>query len=119
MIPTRIAPSVAPTSGTRSSRKITTASDQRLAERARDVVAHGVGDPVEQAPEPGAALRPLAIRDPVEPAAAGAEHEQAQHEDRDAREDGVHEPEADVGEDPSGVADAPGQRARLLLQLGR
>ena len=70
MMPTRIAPSVAPTSGTRSSRKMITAASprtgrrgssarcrrgrrrQRLEERPADVVADRVADPVEEAVEP-------------------------------------------------------------------
>ena len=92
--------------------------DERLAERAGHVVADGVADPVEQPVQPLLPSGALARRDPVQPVASRADHEQAEHEDRDAGEDRVHQPESDVGQDPRRIADAPGEGARLLLQLG-
>ncbi len=95
------------------------AGDEGLAERARDVVADRVADPVEEAEQPLLALRALAPGQPVEPRAAGPDDEEAQDDDRHRREDRVHEPEPDVGEDARRVAHPPGQRRGLLLQLRR
>jgi hypothetical protein len=65
------------------------------------------------------AVGALAIGVVVQPAAAAADQEAAQYEDRDRREQRVHDADADAAQHAGRVADPAGQRGGLLLELAR
>ncbi len=94
-----------------------TAAHRRLREHAADVGADGLAMWSSATRMRAACARRPQREDAVDPGPAAAEQERGEHEDREQREQRVHDAEPDVAEHVGRVADPPREPLGLLLQL--